>query len=1065
MTFTTSTPKKSRIALAVASAALAWGMEANATDFSIFENEFLICNTDLCDSASTVGTATVGADGVISPITGVADSSAFGMATFQFGLITSHNPTPGSYTFEVHVVIRQDNAQRKIEAKIPSLRLEVATDNSVTGNIDAGQVLTFWGETPNIRVEGDLLNQAGNFEVLSDGSVVFRAGMVLERLADRHASFDTILNSFDREGHYSYAIFVKQTGGPGGEEARFGTLDTSSAFAPLPCATTSEIDGWFGPEYSSATGSYVTPPQEGAYAVQGQFSTDGAAGSPGPAPTAFTGCAVAADTTAPAAPSLSLLVGSDSGPSDTDGKTKHTTPAFRVTLNGSTTDGTAPVEGDTAKIFSGTSTLVAYHVLTATDIANDYVDITLPSLANGIFSYEAKIMDAAGNFSAGSSVVGITVDTAAPVISNGSVNGSTLTLSYTETGSGLASAIPPASAFTLTKNGGESVSVTGVTVNVASKSVVLTLGSAVSSTDSNILLSYVPGTSRIQDLAGNEAASLTALSVINATPSSGGGGTVTPPPTETVDEGLDEIGDIVETITIPATEIDSATLNSVQNAATVATSLASQAAASIAAGTLTPAKALDVLGTIGNVINLTGQATSASAGTGASDTASKGVSTLKGFADVIGSLTTSLKGSSTDGSAKTALTSVQKDAVQQAAVKSVVSGVKVLAGAASAEEKKSVLQSLGQILSSTLSLGVSVTQEQSQAVLDAADQNAAGDDNSDPDSSLDNNAVTFRPAPDLPSRAELVSTLAGSGVDEDEAEHILAQLAQAINPSDVNIGGTSAADTLLSGLLASLSGTPGAADLDPQSLTYTVTVGGNAGGGSGGQQLAKVSAAPRSIPARAVSVSVVSSTFPEGLRVRANGSVVITDDRIATVMVPSSYDPLNFFADLSGTVTTDEDGGIDIVKNAFPFGYHFSGTFDYRGITEGGPAAERTTLVNPAAGVNEADLNFVYTVQYRDGTTQSIQPYISDNDFVSSVRSRGISVITNRNTGVVTVNGRHFRPSYFVEPLTADAQAFLQAHGDDFGIAYRPMDVNGDGVTDYEIISETGIQVAYGLTL
>ncbi|MDY6984325.1 MAG: hypothetical protein SV422_14660, partial [Pseudomonadota bacterium] len=217
----------------------------------------------------------------------------------------------------------------------------------------------------------------------------------------------------------------------------------------------------------------------------------------------------------------------------------------------------------------------------------------------------------------------------------------------------------------------------------------------------------------------------------------------------------------------------------------------------------------------------------------------------------------------------------------------------------------------------------------------------------------------------------------------------------------------------------------------------------------------------RDIPARVISSNIVASTFPDGLTMRADGSVILTSQRIASIVVPASHDPINMFADLRslGTVSRDESGNVTIVN---PGTLHFSGTFDYIGVTPGTAPIAKTTL-NPPSGGDASDPSYVYTVTYRDGSTQTIQPFVAVDSFVDSVRGRGLSIAIARNTGVITVEGMRFRPDYFVEDHDAQSLAWWNEKKDANGVAYRLADANGDGRMDYEVISETGVQVAYRL--
>jgi len=122
------------------------------------------------------------------------------------------------------------------------------------------------------------------------------------------------------------------------------------------------------------------------------------------------------DTITPVAPtSVALAPTSDSGTAG-DGLTNATTPTVRVNLNVTATDGTAAVAGNTVDIFVGASATPAAHVtLSATDIANGYVDVPVSGLpANAASSLRAKVSDSTNHTSAASPVFALTLDTSAP---------------------------------------------------------------------------------------------------------------------------------------------------------------------------------------------------------------------------------------------------------------------------------------------------------------------------------------------------------------------------------------------------------------------------------------------------------------------------------------------------------------------------------------------------------------------------------------------------------------------------------------------------------------------------
>jgi uncharacterized repeat protein (TIGR02059 family) len=130
------------------------------------------------------------------------------------------------------------------------------------------------------------------------------------------------------------------------------------------------------------------------------------------------------------------------------------------------------------------------------------------------------VQDLAGNDAAdlaATAIVNATPDTTPPTFQSGAVNGALVTLNYSEALD--AAHGPAASDFTVTA-GGTTVGVTGATVT--GNSVALTLAGPVANGQA-VTISYRDPTGgddalAVQDLAGNDAASLTGAAVVNATP-------------------------------------------------------------------------------------------------------------------------------------------------------------------------------------------------------------------------------------------------------------------------------------------------------------------------------------------------------------------------------------------------------------------------------------------------------------------------------------------------------------------------------------------------------------------
>jgi hypothetical protein len=109
---------------------------------------------------------------------------------------------------------------------------------------------------------------------------------------------------------------------------------------------------------------------------------------------------VSHNPTAPSAPSVDLDEASDSGTSSTDNLTNDTTPTFVGTAD---TGNTVKIYVDGTEKGSATATGGSY-------------SITTSPLTSGTHSVTAKATDAAGNPSAESSALSVTIDTAAPSV-------------------------------------------------------------------------------------------------------------------------------------------------------------------------------------------------------------------------------------------------------------------------------------------------------------------------------------------------------------------------------------------------------------------------------------------------------------------------------------------------------------------------------------------------------------------------------------------------------------------------------------------------------------------------
>ena len=138
---------------------------------------------------------------------------------------------------------------------------------------------------------------------------------------------------------------------------------------------------------------------------------------------------------------------------------------------------------------------------------------TFPS--DGTYYWQAKATDNTSAASAFSSSRALVIDTTAPAFDSATVDGSTLVVTLDEPlNSG---STPAGSAFVVRQNGSAQASPTGV--SVSGSTVTLTLATAVRNDDTVTVAYNQPGSGRIKDVAGNDAATFSAQAVTNNTAS------------------------------------------------------------------------------------------------------------------------------------------------------------------------------------------------------------------------------------------------------------------------------------------------------------------------------------------------------------------------------------------------------------------------------------------------------------------------------------------------------------------------------------------------------------------
>ena len=208
-------------------------------------------------------------------------------------------------------------------------------------------------------------------------------------------------------------------------------------------------------------------------------------------------------------------------------------------------------------------------------------------------------------------------------------------------------------------------------------------------------------------------------------------------------------------------------------------------------------------------------------------------------------------------------------------------------------------------------------------------------------------------------------------------------------------------------------------------------------------------------------VRFVPEEIPEGVSRLPNGKTLSVRFGVATEVAPAAFDEASFSAAVSGagfTLSYKDNGSIAIVLNN---NETFSGAFAYDNL---GTTTSCGAVSFTAPTGSPTDADYAFIANCADGATQRITPFANTDAFYTTLANAGISASTDRNTGIVTIPAvGSFKPSFFVTPLSVNDAAYYNANKNTDGIAFRAKDANGDGKTDYDMISATGVQTMYGL--
>ena len=489
----------------------------------------------------------------------------------------------------------------------------------------------------------------------------------------------------------------------------------------------------------------------------------------------------------------------------------------------------------------------------------------------------------------------------------------------------------------------------------------------------------------------------------------------------------------LDTVTVVTPEIATQVNNAIDNSATLASNTATQ----IANGTVGTGVALTTLTTVSKSIELAGTATQKA---GAIDT-SKVASTITNLASSLEAINT--KASAAGG---TALTTAEKTAVNDLVTKVVQDASNLIATGASSANILSVVNASIKVIAQGAKANGGVTAEVVTQVKTLTEKAVSG--------VIKNLSTTQLAGADTSTPAGLKALMVAN---PSVLEVALAASANLPAGTSVSIGGVSlTVEEILAlnlGGAGQTAGLQGGFNFQAATTGFTVTTDSTTG------NMTLSNGTEKYVAANPVS-RLVPDSVPEGISYLANGTAVLVGNGVATELAPTAFDQTAFSNAVTSAgfqVTYRSNGSISI---ALAGNERFSGAFAYDNLgtaTSCGAVSVTAPTGNPAAA------DYAFMVKCADGVTQRVTPIADNASFYATLANADLNASTNRNTGVITIKTvGSFKPSFFVTPLSLTDTTFYNANKNADGIAFRASDKNGDGKTDYEVLSADGVQVLYG---
>lgn len=209
----------------------------------------------------------------------------------------------------------------------------------------------------------------------------------------------------------------------------------------------------------------------------------------------------------------------------------------------------------------------------------------------------------------------------------------------------------------------------------------------------------------------------------------------------------------------------------------------------------------------------------------------------------------------------------------------------------------------------------------------------------------------------------------------------------------------------------------------------------------------------------------VPAGLTAGIVTQPDGRLTLVGSQgVAMDLAPTAEDTIAMaiaLDDMGFPMAFRNDGSFEL---ALASNDKFTGTFGFDTLPAGDRAACGDMTFAPTASIEVNQPGYVFTAECENGITQNIAPFVAEAGMYESLANGGFTLLTNRNTGVISVEGvGDFKPSFFSSTPTEAEIAYQAQNSDDLGFAYMPMDVNGDGRIDFKIITGTRVQIMYAV--